>query len=83
VLPELNKLGIAALGMKPLNGHGKAIKNGVITAQEALRYAMSLPVATTITERCIRIHPPFWKHPISHHSNVLANRCAEIAGGYP
>jgi uncharacterized protein len=49
VLPELNKRGIAALGMKPLNGHGETIKNGVITAEEALRYAMSLPVATTIT----------------------------------
>ena len=49
VLPELNKRGIAALGMKPLNGHGEAIKNGVVTVEEALRYAMSLPVATTIT----------------------------------
>ncbi len=49
VLPELNRRGIAALGMKPLNGHGEAIKNGVVTAEEALRYAMSLPVATTIT----------------------------------
>ncbi len=49
VLPELNKRGIAALGMKPLSGHGDAIKHGVITAEESLRYAMSLPVATTIT----------------------------------
>ncbi len=49
VLPELNKRGIAALGMKPLNGHGEAIQNGVVTAEEALRYAMSLPVTTTIT----------------------------------
>ena len=49
VLPELNKRGIAVLGMKPLNGHGDAIKHGVITVEEALRYAMSLPVATTIT----------------------------------
>jgi predicted aldo/keto reductase-like oxidoreductase len=49
VLPELNRRGIAALGMKPLNGHGDAIKAGVIGAEEALRYAMSLPVTTTIT----------------------------------
>ena len=49
VLPELNKRGLAVLGMKPLNGHGEAIKQGVITAEEALRYAMSLPVSTTIT----------------------------------
>ena len=49
VLPELNRRGIAALGMKPLNGHGDAIAKGVLTAEEALRYAMSLPVTTTIT----------------------------------
>lgn len=49
VLPELNRRGIAALGMKPLNGHGEPIKAGALSADEALRYAMSLPVATTIT----------------------------------
>jgi predicted aldo/keto reductase-like oxidoreductase len=49
VLPELNRRGIAALGMKPLSGHGEPIQNGAITAEEALRYAMSLPVTTTIT----------------------------------
>jgi hypothetical protein len=49
VLPELNRRGIAPLGMKPLSGHGDAIKAGVISAEESLRYAMSLPVATTIT----------------------------------
>jgi aryl-alcohol dehydrogenase-like predicted oxidoreductase len=49
VLPELNRRGIAALGMKPLNGHGEAIMKGAITAVDALKYAMSLPVTTTIT----------------------------------
>jgi len=49
VLPELHRRGIAPLGMKPLNGHGEAIDKGEITAEECLRYAMSLPVATTIT----------------------------------
>jgi aryl-alcohol dehydrogenase-like predicted oxidoreductase len=49
VLPELNKRGIAALGMKPICGHGEPVKNGVLSAQEALRYAMSLPVTVTIT----------------------------------
>jgi len=49
VLPELVKRGIAPLGMKPLGGHGDPILEGVVTAEEALRYAMSLPVATTIT----------------------------------
>jgi aryl-alcohol dehydrogenase-like predicted oxidoreductase len=49
ILPVLNRRGIAALGMKPLSGHGDAIQKGAITAEEALRYAMSLPVTTTIT----------------------------------
>jgi aryl-alcohol dehydrogenase-like predicted oxidoreductase len=49
VLPELQKRGIAALGMKPMNGHAEAIKKGVLTAEAALRYAMSLPVTTTIS----------------------------------
>lgn len=50
VLPELIKRGIAVLGMKPLSGHGDAIKHGVITAEESLRYAMGIPgVTTTIT----------------------------------
>ena len=49
VLPELNRRGIAPLGMKPLQGHGDAIQKGVISAETALRYAMSLPVAVTIS----------------------------------
>jgi aryl-alcohol dehydrogenase-like predicted oxidoreductase len=54
VLPELNKRNIAALGMKPFCGKGDPLKKGllglgVLTPEEALRYAMSLPVATTIT----------------------------------
>jgi aryl-alcohol dehydrogenase-like predicted oxidoreductase len=49
VLPELQKRGIAALGMKPIGGHGEPVQQGIFTAQELLRYAMSLPVATTIT----------------------------------
>jgi aryl-alcohol dehydrogenase-like predicted oxidoreductase len=49
VLPELNTRGIAALGMKPISGHGEPVKAGVVSAQEALRYAMSLPVSSTIS----------------------------------
>jgi aryl-alcohol dehydrogenase-like predicted oxidoreductase len=49
VLPELNERGIAVLGMKPLSGRGEPVRQGVLTAEEALRYAMSLPVTTTIT----------------------------------
>jgi aryl-alcohol dehydrogenase-like predicted oxidoreductase len=49
VLPELERGGIAALGMKSLGGDGQPILHGVVGAEEALRYAMSLPVATTIS----------------------------------
>jgi predicted aldo/keto reductase-like oxidoreductase len=49
VLPELNRRGIAALGMKPICGHGDPVIKGVLTGEEGLRYAMSLPVTTTIT----------------------------------
>jgi uncharacterized protein len=49
VLPELRRRGIAVLGMKSLGGDAQPILHGVVTAEEALRYAMSLPVATTIS----------------------------------
>jgi uncharacterized protein len=49
VMPEANKRNIAVLGMKSLGGSGEMVSNGAITAHEGLRYAMSLPVATTIS----------------------------------
>jgi predicted aldo/keto reductase-like oxidoreductase len=49
VLPELQRRGIAALGMKSLGGDGQPMLHGAVNATEALRYAMSLPVATTIS----------------------------------
>jgi aryl-alcohol dehydrogenase-like predicted oxidoreductase len=48
VLPELLRRGIAPLGMKSF-GDGRMVKKKVVTPQEALRYAMSLPVVTTIS----------------------------------
>jgi len=49
VLPVLKDRGIAVLGMKPICGRADPVKKGVFTAQEMLRYAMSLPISTTIT----------------------------------
>jgi predicted aldo/keto reductase-like oxidoreductase len=49
VLPEVNRRGMAGLGMKSLGGSGELVINGGVTAAEGLRYAMSLPVATTIS----------------------------------
>lgn len=48
VVPEANRRGIAVLGMKPMGGTATAVKTGLVRAEEMLRYAMSLPVATTI-----------------------------------
>ena len=49
VLPELARQGIAPIGMKSLGGEGDAVKKRAVPAKEALRYAMSLPVAVTVS----------------------------------
>ena len=49
VLPELNRRGVAPIGMKSLSGDGRAVTAKVVTAQEALAYAVSLPVATVVS----------------------------------
>ena len=48
VLPEVQRRGMGALGMKSLGGDGQPLLHGVVSVEEALTYAMSLPVATTI-----------------------------------
>ncbi len=58
VLPELNRRGIAAIGMKSLGGDARAVKAKTVTAEEAIRYALSLPIATLVsgidTKRVLR-----------------------------
>jgi aryl-alcohol dehydrogenase-like predicted oxidoreductase len=49
VLPQLRRQGIAAIGMKSLGGDGDAVKKKAVDVTAALRYAMSLPVATTVS----------------------------------
>jgi aryl-alcohol dehydrogenase-like predicted oxidoreductase len=49
VLPELLKQGIAPLAMKTLGGNAKPIKDGLVTSEECLRYALSLPIAAVIS----------------------------------
>jgi uncharacterized protein len=49
VLPVLLRRGIAPIGMKSLGGDARQLKTKAITAEEGLRYAMSLPVATTVS----------------------------------
>jgi uncharacterized protein len=49
VLPELARRKIAAIGMKSLGGDGRVIKKKAARVADALRYAMSLPVCTTVS----------------------------------
>ncbi len=49
VMPEANRRGMAVLGMKSLGGSGELVCHGAVTPEDGLRYAMSLPVATTIS----------------------------------
>ncbi len=86
-VPELNKRGIAALGMTPLGGTASAVKSGLVKAEEMLRYAMSLPVATTITgmdsfdvlHQNLRVARGF-KPMTAQEMQALRDRCAETAG---
>jgi predicted aldo/keto reductase-like oxidoreductase len=86
VLPELNKRGIAALGMKPMGGTADAIKRGLVTAEEMLRYAMSLPVAVTISgmdslavlHQNLRVARGFKPMP-ANAMQALRDRCAKAA----
>ena len=49
VLPEAHRQGLAVLGMKSMGGEGDAVRKRVVSAEEALRYAMSLSVTTTVS----------------------------------
>jgi len=87
VLPEAIRRGIAVLGMKPMGGTAGAIKAGVVKAEEMLRYAMSLPVATTITgmdsldvlHQNLKVARGF--QPMSAaEMQALRERCAKVSG---
>ena len=86
VLPELNRRGIAPLGMKSMGGTADPIKQGVVTAEELLRYAMSLPVTTTIAgmesldvlHQNLRVARGFQPMPEAE-MQALRERCAPVA----
>ncbi|HEY0079699.1 MAG TPA: aldo/keto reductase [Pyrinomonadaceae bacterium] len=90
VLPELNRRGIAALGMKSMGGEGDPVRKRALTASEALRYAMSLAVASTVSgidslkvlRQNLRIAQSF--APMSAaEMQALRTRCAaEAADGH-
>jgi aryl-alcohol dehydrogenase-like predicted oxidoreductase len=50
VLPEAQKRGMGVIGMKSLGGEGQPVLRGVVSAEEAIRYAMSIPgVSVTVS----------------------------------
>jgi aryl-alcohol dehydrogenase-like predicted oxidoreductase len=86
VLPELNRRGIAALGMKSMCGEGVPVKKRVVAPTEALSYAMSLPVAATVSgidslkvlRQNLRIAHNF--KPLSSEAmQALRSKCSEWA----
>jgi predicted aldo/keto reductase-like oxidoreductase len=49
VLPELNKRGVAPLAMKSLGGNGSIVSKAGVPVEDALRYVLSLPIATLVS----------------------------------
>jgi predicted aldo/keto reductase-like oxidoreductase len=49
VVTEARRQNIAVIGMKSMCGDGNPVKKKVATPEELLRYAMSLPVLTTVS----------------------------------
>lgn len=87
VLPEARRQGLAIFGMKSMGGSGEMIKWGGLTPSEALHYAMSLPVTTTISgmnsietlNQNLEIVSNF--SPLSESAmSQLRNRCSNEAG---
>ena len=86
VLPEVNRRGIAAIGMKSLGGEGTVVKRKVVSAEEGLRYAMSLDVATTVSgidsmrvlRQNVRIARGF-ERMTNAEMQELRSRCADVA----
>jgi uncharacterized protein len=86
VLPELARRGIAALGMKSMGGGGDMVKAGLVLAEEALRYALSLPVAAVVSgmesvevlQQNLKVARDFM--PMSAgEMQALRDRCAALA----
>ena len=88
VLPEAARRGIGVLGMKSLSGLGEPITKGVFTPEEGIRYAMSLPVATTIAgmdkpevlRQNLKIAQNFQPMPPAE-MQALRDRCAQYGDG--
>ena len=88
VLPVLVERGIGVLGMKPLAA-GEAVRSGVATAEECLRYAMSLPTSVVITgcdslaiaEQAIRVWRDFTPMAPAEMAALRARTAERARGG--
>jgi predicted aldo/keto reductase-like oxidoreductase len=88
VLPELVKRNVGVLGMKPLAA-GNAVSSGAATAEECLRYAMSLPTSVVITgcdtmeriEQAIRVWSTFTPMTPEEMAALRARTARQNAAG--
>lgn len=88
VLPVLQKRGIGVLGMKSM-GSGDILKSGVVTAEECLRYALSLPTSVVITgidsravlEQDLKLLRDFVPLTATERESLLARTAAAAAKG--
>lgn len=88
VVPVAAKAKLGVIGMKSMSGQGEPVRKGVLTAEEALSYAMSVPgVSTTvcgmdsleILRRTLAVAAAF--RPLSAAAmDSLRTRCAAFAG---
>jgi aryl-alcohol dehydrogenase-like predicted oxidoreductase len=90
VLPEVVKQGIAPLAMKTMGGNGKPVRDGKLTADEALGFALSAPVATVVTgiqraselDQNMKIASTFKAMPAAKISELQQRFDASSAGAY-
>ncbi len=85
VLPRLVANGVAVLGMKSM-GNGIILKSGIVSPEECLRYALSLPVSVLITgiddmnllDQAVRMGCDFTPLQTAEREEILA-RTADFA----
>jgi hypothetical protein len=88
VLPELVRRNIGVLGMKPLAA-GEAVRSGTATAEECLRYALSLPTSVVITgcdsmeilEQALRVWRDFTPMSAAEMDALRARTAGRAQGG--
>lgn len=88
VLPVLQERGIGVLGMKSM-GAGDILKSGVVSAEECLRYALSLPTSVVITgidkkevlEQNLKLARSFKPLSAEERKGLLARTAEHAKGG--